>query len=64
VTLKKTAAAVNDTTNPIVMNAGRALSLCPSDTPSRAGRTGSEHGAATVKIPAKNANAKAAMRTS
>jgi RNA polymerase sigma factor (sigma-70 family) len=25
------------------MNAGRALSLCPSDTPSRAGKTGSEH---------------------
>src|ERR1700722_4172614 len=60
-TLKKTAATVNDTTKPKVMNAGRAAPLRPTDAPRSAGRSGSEHGAATVKTPAKNAKAAAAI---
>jgi hypothetical protein len=60
-TLKKTAATVNDTTKPKVMNAGRAAPPRPTDAPRSAGRSGSEHGAATVKTPAKNAKATAAI---
>ena len=59
--LNSTAAAANDAKNPAAMNAGRALPLPATDAPSKAGRTGSVHGAAMVNIPAKSAKATAVM---
>ena len=54
--LNTSTAPANEMAKPSAMKTGRALLRWPIEAPSRTGRTGSVHGAATVSIPANSAN--------
>ena len=46
------ATSEKDVTKPSAMKTGLALFVCPTDEPSRIGKTGKVHGAAIVRMPA------------